>query len=153
MTATLYLSNIADAISSIIVSGVTVKDVDQLSMNWQGQANILYPNPNPPGFVSNFSMVFDSILQGAESAMTIRYALNYRFLGTAIGDAGTFTQAYAGVVSKLVLIVNAILATPAPYDGRVEMVLGAVDIGAKTDPAGNQFHGADFSLLITEMQN
>lgn len=153
MTAALFLSEIADAISSINVSGVTVKDVDELSMNWQGQANILYPNPNPPGYVSNFSMRFDSFLQGAESAMTLTYTLNYRFLGTAIGDAGTFSSAYAGVVSKLILIVNAILAVHAPYDGRVEMRLGSVDIGAKTDPAGNQFHGADFALLISEMQN
>lgn len=153
MTASLYLSSIADAISSANISGVTIKDADQLSMNWQSQSNILYPNPNPPGFVSGFAMEFDSIMQGAESPMTLTYTLNYRFLGTALGDAASFTTAYANIVTKLVLIINAFLALPAPYSGKVELTIGAVDIGAKTDPAGNQYHGADIQLNIQEMQN
>lgn len=153
MTASMFLSSITDAISSASISGVTVKDADQLAYTWQSQANILYPNPNPPGFMSGFSMNFDSVMQGADAPMTLIYTLNYRFLGTALGDAASFTNAYSGVVSKLILIINAFLALPAPYSGRVQLSIGAVDIGAKTDPAGNQYHGADIQLNIEEMQN
>lgn len=92
------------------------------------------------------------MLQGANAPIDISYSMNYRFLGTKIGDMN-FTQAYASVFTKMSAIIDAIIANPAPYSGRVEMKLGAWSIGAKEDPAGNQFHGADFELLITELQN
>lgn len=152
MTASLYLSNVCDAISNISISGVTVKDRDQIGVSYQNSPNVLIPNPNG-SFISGFTMRFDALMQGTNAPMTVGYTLNYRFLGTTIGSMETFTGAYSDVVSKLILIINAILATPAPYSGRIEMTLGDVSIGAKEDPAGNMFHGADFSLNIVEMQN
>lgn len=153
MTTSLYLSSITNAIASISVSGVTVKDVDEISPSWTGTPNILYPNPNAPGFITNFEIDFDSMLQGESAPTTLRYTLNYRFLGTAIGDMGTFTVAYSNIITKVTAIYNALIAVPAPYDGRITMTPRIVDIGAKEDPAGNQFHGADFALSIEELQN
>jgi len=153
MTAGLYLSEVCDAIAGITISGVTVKDRDQIAGSWLSLPNVLYPNPSQDGFITGFTMQFDSMLQGANAPMTLNYTLNYRFLGTAIGDLGIFTHAYSSIVDKLVLIVNAILATPAPYSGRIQMSLGAVTMGAKEDPAGNVYYGADFALLIEELQN
>jgi len=85
--------------------------------------------------------------------MTISYTLNYRFLGVQAGDLSIFPVAYSSLVDKLILIVNAIVAMYAPYSGKVEMVIGNIDIGARTDPAGNNFFGADFSINISEQQN
>lgn len=149
---TLYISDITEAISNISVAGVTVKDVDELAGSWVTKPNILYPNPNG-SFITGFNVRLDTMLQGANAPMTFGYTLNYRFLGAQVGDMATFSRAYSDVVTKLALIVNAIIATPAPYSGRIEMVLGEVSIGAKEDPAGNMYHGADFALNITEMQN
>lgn len=152
MTFALLASNIANSISALSISGVTIKDVDEVSESWILQSNILYPNVNPPGFIVGSTPNYIAMLQGANAPIDISYSMNYRFLGTKIGDMN-FTQAYASVFTKMSAIIDAIIANPAPYSGRVEMKLGAWSIGAKEDPAGNQFHGSDFELLITELQN
>jgi len=153
MTVSLYLANITNAIESISISGVTVMDKDEISPSWLGQPNVLYPNPNNDGFVTNFNIRFDSVLQGTNAPMTIGYTLNYRFLGTQVGDLSSFTLAYSNVIDKVVAIINAVIAVPAPYSGRVELIVSGVSIGAVADPAGNAYHGADLSFAITEMQN
>lgn len=153
MSVSLYLQSITNAIAAISVSGVTVKDSDEIIASWVGTPNILYPNPNDDGFITNFRIQYDSIMQGADAPMTIGYTLNYRFLGTQIGDLATFPAEYANIVAKVAVIVNALIAVPAPYSGRVELRIGGVAVGAKADPVGNMYHGADFALNITEMQN
>lgn len=153
MSVSLYLQSITNAIAAISISGVTVKDSDEIVASWAGTPNILYPNPNDDGFITNFRIQYDSIMQGADAPMTIGYTLNYRFLGTQIGDLATFPAEYANIVSKVAVIVNALITVPAPYSGRVELTIGGVTVGAKADPVGNMYHGADFALNITEMQN
>ena len=151
MTISLNLANIADAISDISVSGVTVKDKDQIVGSWLPLPNVLFPNPE--GWITDFSIFYATVMQGATAPMDISYTLNYRFLGVAVGDIGIMPVAYNALVEKWILIVNAIISTPAPYSGLVEMKLGAVSIGARDDPAGNQYFGADFALLVMEKQN
>jgi hypothetical protein len=151
MTTALFLSNIADSISNISISGVTVKDKDQIVGSWLSTPDVLYPNPD--GWITNFSIQYDTVLQGAAAPATISYSLNYRFLGVAVGDISIMPVAYSSLVEKLVLITNAIIATPSPYSGRVEMKIGNISIGSRTDPAGNNFYGADFAVLIQELQN
>jgi len=153
MTFALQLTNITNAIAALSIPGVTIKDVDELAASWVSTPNVLYPNPNEPGFITDFDLQYDSILQGAESAMTVSYTLNYVFLGTQVGDLGTFTAAYGHVVTKLVAIIDAIVSLHAPYSGAIMLKLGNVSIGPKIDPVGNQYHGAEFSMLIQEMQN
>jgi len=148
---TLYLSNIADSISQISIAGVTVKDKDQIVGDWLSTPFVLYPNPET--WISGLSIRYDTVLQGSAAPSTISYTLNYRFLSVQVGDISTFPVSYSQVVDKVILIVNAIIANDAPYSGRVEMRIGGVSVGPKTDPVGNNYFGADFSLLITEMQN
>jgi hypothetical protein len=151
MTTSLYLANIADAISNISVSGVTVKDKDQIVGDWKSIPNVLYPNPD--GWITDFSIRFDTVLQGSSAPATVFYTLNYRFLGVQIGDISVFPVSYSGLVEKIILIINAIIATPSPYSGLVEMKIGNVSLGARTDPAGNNYFGADLAFIISEMQN
>lgn len=151
MTISLNLANVADAISNISISGVTVKDKDQIVGNWTSLPNVLFPRPD--GWITGFNIRYDTVMQGATAPMTIGYTLNYRFLGVAVGDISTFPVAYSSLVDKLILIVNAIISTDAPYSGRVEMMIGGVEIGPRQDPAGNNFFGADFAVNIMEMQN
>ena len=151
MTISSLLANIADSISSISISGVTVKDMDQVVANWQSTPNVLYPNPD--GYMTGFGLDYKSFTRGASSQVDIKYTLNYRFLGTQVGNLGNMPVAYAAMISKVVLIINAMITTTAPYDGKVDLVLGSVTFGMREDPAGNQYHGADIALNITEMQN
>ena len=151
MTVSLNLANVANAISNISITGVTVKDKDEIAGAWSSTPNVLYPSPD--GWITSFSMTWDAMMQSADAPMTISYTLNYRFLGVQVGDISTFPKSYSNLVDKLILIINAIIATPAPYSGKVEMKATNVTIGPRTDPAGNNFFGADFSVQIQEMQN
>lgn len=151
MTVSMYLSSIADAISNISISGVTVRDKDQIAGSWASMANVLYPFPDD--FITGFEVQYDSILEGTAAPMTLRYTLNYRFLGVQVGDIGTWGADYSATLDKVVLIVNAMIATHAPYDGRVRMKAGGISVGQRDDPSGNQFIGADIALEIEEIQN
>lgn len=151
MTTALFLPSIADAISQISIAGITVKDKDQIVGDWKSTQNVLYPNPET--WISGFTIRYDALMQGSSAPATISYNLNYRFLSVQVGDISVFPVAYSNLVDKVALIVNAIIATPAPYSGRVEMILGDISVGPKIDPVGNNYFGADFSLQITEMQN
>jgi len=151
MTVSLNLANIADAISNISIAGVTVKDKNEMSGSWISKPNVLFPNPE--AWVTGFGMTWDAMLQNADAPMTITYTLNYRFLGVAVGDISAFPASYSALVDKLILIINAIISTPAPYSGRIEMKIGDVSIGPKADPAGNNYFGADFAVSISEQQN
>jgi hypothetical protein len=151
MTVSLNLANIADSISKISVSGVTVKDKDEISGSWLPLANVLYPQPD--GWITGFAITYDAMMQGTTAPMTISYTLNYRFLGVQVGDIAAFPVSYSALVDKLILVINAIITNPAPYSGKIEMKIGGVEIGPRQDPSGNNYFGADFSLLITEMQN
>jgi hypothetical protein len=151
MTFALFLSSIADAISHISISGVTVKDVNELSAQWISLPDVLYPNPDQ--FITNYTNEFVSVLRGDTAPVNVHYTLNYRFLHVQVGDMAAMPKSYSDLLDKVAAIINAIQAVHAPYSGRVDMVIGGISLGPRDDPAGNQYFGADIALNITEMQN
>ena len=152
MSVSLLLPDITAAIASIVISGVTIKDYDGIAANWQSTARVLYPNPE--GFITDFAPEYFTLMRGASAPMDAVYTLNYRYLDTAIGDLANLPYSYGQMIDKVMVIVAKLLETDTPYSGRVEMELKAIQsVGAKADPAGNMYHGADIALLIREMQN
>ena len=151
MTIDLNLTRIADAISKISIPGVTVRDVNELSASWASVPNVLYPNPD--GWITDFAINYQAVTRGTASPANFVYTLHYRFLGVQVGDMAAFGASYAALVEKVVLIIQAIFAVDAPYSGAMNMELGAVTLGPLTDPAGNNYFGADFALSIEEIQN
>ena len=151
MTISLLLTDITDAIAGLSISGVTIRDVDQISANWQSVPNVLYPNPE--GFISDMVLDYRSFLRGASAPVDVSYTLNYRFLNVQIGDLGNMAAQYGDMVSKLTTIINALMSEDAPYSGKVDLAVLAVSVGARADPAGNLYHGADIALRIMEQQN
>ena len=151
MTVSLLLADITDAIKDINISGVVVVDYDGIAASWQSQPHVLYPNPE--GFIADFGLVFPTVLRGASAPQDVSYTLNYRYLGSEVGDLSQMPQEYGEMMEKVVLILNALQAVDYPYSGKVKMEVIDVSVGARSDPAGNTFHGADIALRITEMQN
>lgn len=147
----LMLTDITNSIAAISVSGVTIKDVDELSGSWLGNANILFPNPD--NFISGFGIEYDALMQGSTAPMTVSYTLSYRLLSVQIGDISAFPVSYSQLVDKVASIVDAFVSVFAPYSGRVEMIVSGVSLGPRQDPAGNNFFGADIALAIREMHN
>ena len=151
MAFSLNLANIADAIAAISISGVTVKDKDQIAASWVSTPNVLYPNPD--GWVTDFRLEYQAIPRGAAAPVNVFYTLNYRFLGVQVGDMATLPVSYSDLVSKVIAIINAVVAVHAPYDGGVNLEVQGVDLGPMTDPADNQYYGADLAFSVEEIQN
>jgi hypothetical protein len=151
MTISLSLATVADSISKLSISGVTVKDLDELSASWKSLPNVLYPKPD--GWISNAKFTVDTFgSMGVEKA-TFTCNMAYRFLGTEIGNMGAFSAAYSNVITKLVLILNVILANDV-ITGAVDFrLLGISNIGPLADPAGNVFHGCDLVFTYSEFVN
>ena len=151
MAISSLLTTVTNDIESISISGVTVKDYDGIVANWQSTPNVLYPNPE--NFITNFSMEYQSFTHGANAQVNLSYTLNYRFLGTLLGNLGNFPTAYKDVVDKVVLILNAIVTNHSAASGAASIEFGNPSFGPRNDPAGNTYHGADISIDVMEMQN
>ena len=151
MAISSLLTSVTGAIDDISVSGVTIKNYDGIVSNWLSTPNVLYPSPE--SFLTGFSMEYQSFPHGATAQVNLKYTLNYRFLGTALGNMGNFPTAYADVVDKVVLIVNAIITNHSLVSGAADIELRNISFGPRDDPAGNNYHGADIAIDVTEMQN
>jgi hypothetical protein len=151
MAISSLLTTVTGAIDDLSISGVTIKNYDGIVANWASTPNVLYPNPE--NFLTNFSVDYQSFLHGASAQVNFNYTLNYRFLGTQVGNLGNFPIAYGAMVDKVILIIAAIVTNHSYADGKASVELGPVTFGAREDPAGNMYHGADIALNVTEMQN
>lgn len=150
MTFALALPTVASTIAGLTITGITIVDTNKISSSWLSQPNILYPNPINEGFITGFSIAYERYIDGTISPVQASYVLHYRFLGSQIGDLSNFSSAYGDIAAKLATIVNAIVqACGSVTDVYIE--LGEVTIGNKIDPSGNQYHGADFALNVTEV--
>jgi hypothetical protein len=153
MAFSLQLANIVDAIAAVSISGVTVKDVDQVAGSFLGQSSILYPNIDGP-FVTDFSLDYQVIGRGANAAVNVFYTLNYRYLYVQVGDIAILPKAYNDVFTKLIAVLNAFAGLSNPYSGAVIMEIAAVtDLHPLPDPVGNMFYGFNIALRVEEIQN
>ncbi len=150
-TAALFLANITNAIAALTISGVTIKDIDEVVGSWIQTPNVLYPNMDD--FVTNFAITYPTFVQDGTGPVDVDYTLNYRFLSTQVGDLATVPVQFGNIMTKAIAIANALLVVRAPYDGRILMSIGSIAVGARNDPAGNQYFGADIPLNIQEIQN
>ena len=151
MTATTYLASIVTAISDLTITGVTIKDMSEVTASWVSLPKVLYPNVDD--FVTDFDLTYPTYVQDGEGPVDIKYTLNYRYLSTQVGDMATMPVQSNLVMTEVISIINKLLTVRSPYDGRVTMAAKVASIGAKMDPAGNQYFGADIALNIEEMQN
>ena len=148
MTITVAFSTVSDSIAGLTITGVTVKDIDQIPDNADLLGPILFPQPND--FITELSVERMSFGGGGTAKMDMTYTLNYVYLHCAAGgNIGAF-GAYSGIITNLAVIVTAIL-TNDNISGPVDFEMQTVpSIGVIDDPAGNQFWGALLSFKVTE---
>ena len=149
---TLQISTICDSISNLSVSGLTIKDLNEIPEAITGRdCPVIYPKPD--GFVTNFEMVRDSFGGGPTAKMTVTYDLTYRLLGAPIGAGRGLFDSYSLMVEKVYAFIDAVLAVDT-MDGLIDIVpADATAFGPVTDPAGGMFHGADVILHVMEFVN
>lgn len=147
MTVTINLPTIAEQISRLSVEGVTILDIDAITTQY-----ILAPYtlaPRPDGWFSNLSVTVDTFGTLGTEKLTMTYNLTYRYFHTALGNQLNFAS-YSHMIDNIVNIAEVIL-TNDTVTGAIDLRLAGIsDIGPVSDPAGNQYHGCDFTLLVTE---
>ena len=148
MTITCAVETIADSIAALSITGVTVKDIDQIPDAATMLCPILIPQPN--GFMTDLDVSFESFGSNGTAKINIEYNLHYVFLYSEAGSGLNAFAPYAGLVGKIADIIEKITSNDA-ITGLVDIKLGSLgDIGIISDPAGNNYWGALFSLRVLE---
>lgn len=148
---TLSVVTIADSISKLSVTGVTIKDINEIPDSViNGDCPMVIPKPD--GFVSDFELERMAMSSGTANVWNVSYTLTYRFLHSEIGLGLGILDAYPGMVDKVCDFVDKMLVS--------DTVTGAVDLevadisafGPVSDPSGKMFHGCDISFRILEFE-
>ncbi len=148
----IQIVTIANSIAAISVSGVTIKDIDEIPEEVTSRdCPILIPRPD--GYVSGFT--YDPVTQGggATALADVNYNLRYSFLYAPLGDGRDLMDNYSGMVTKVGLIIDALIISDA-ITGVIDLQLTDVsDFGPVADPTGNMFHGCTLTVSVLEFIN
>lgn len=148
MTVTVNLVTVADSIANLSISGVNVKDIDQIPESALPVLPVLFPLPN--GFITDVNWT-RLTLGDAEAQMNLEYVLHYRYLHAVVGSGGGLLAVYSDMITNIAAILKKIFENSTLL-GAVDITLESVsDIGALPDPAGQtQYHGVNIALRVLE---
>jgi hypothetical protein len=146
----LQLEAVATAISGLTVTGLTVKDLNEIPEAFGMGGPTMFPNPD--GFITDFNV--QRVSFGMNTAkMTATYRLNYLLAYSPVGGTLKQFEAYARMVGLAIDIIDAILAL-ASLNGAVTFEIPVIgEFGIVNDPAGNARWGCGVSVSITEFVN
>jgi len=144
----LQIAAVCTAIKGLIVTGLVIRDLDEIPETTLGYGPIIFPRPD--GFVSGMTRE----RQGFGPVWEVRYTLNYRLCAAPVGAERGLFNTYPIMIALAFAFEDAILAIPngsAPFaivqdiDPRIGGAFGPV-----ADPAGALYHGCDFEIEVTE---
>lgn len=147
----LQIAAVANSIAALSVSGVTIKDVDEIPAKVDPRASIIMPLPN---FATDWTHEVDSLGTGNSRMQTMWYTLNYRLCYKRVGAGRVSTiEHYAGMVAKAALFFDAVMAIDT-FTGGVEMLpAGITNMGLVNDDSDNIFIGCDLAVRVQEFVN
>jgi hypothetical protein len=146
MSSTIDFTTVTHSIASLSISGVTVKDVHELSDALKMTDHLLVPRPD--NFITGLTVTPAEV---SKQNLDVRYTLHYQYFHCAIGGGmnGLFS-AYSGLIDKIALIIVA-FSKHETLTGAVDNLTLTIDrIGPIPDAAGNAFHGAEMSINILQ---
>lgn len=146
----LQLETICTSIAAISVTGLTIKDIDEIPETLDLAGPTLYPNPE--AFITDFVATYDSFGTGT-AKKTVTYRLNYRLSFSPVGGTLATFEAYSRMLSLAIDVMDAIMAQ-ASIGGAVladNPTIG--QSGVLTDNSNNSRWSCDLSLKITEFVN
>ena len=150
MTVAVSISTVADAIAGLSISGVTVKDIDQISVSRAVGAATLAPRPDR--FVTDLSVEAETFGSGATRSATLRYTLNYVYYHCLVGSTLDFGS-YSAMITNISAVLVALI-TNDDVTGATDNTMPTIsDIGPVSDPVGNVYHGCTVSLQIVQYIN
>jgi hypothetical protein len=143
------IATVFDSIAALVVSGVTIKDVDEIpEAVLVRHCPVMFPDPDSP--VSGLRVDPQTTGAGTNGKNNVLYTLNYVYLHTPVGEGRFIAGNISGMVAKCVLILNALIANDA--------VTGSIDIepriegefGVMSDATGAQFWGFRIAIDVLE---
>jgi hypothetical protein len=148
MTVNSQIATVAAAIAGLTISGVTMRDIDEIP----DSAALLCPLmlPQPDNFVTNLAYSRETFGSMGAAKMNTSYTLNYAYLHCEVGSGLNTYASYAGIISKLELILETIMSNDV-INGAVDIQVESIgNIGVIPDPAGVQYWGLLFSFRVLE---
>lgn len=144
----LAVLTVTDSISKLTVTGVTLKDIDEIPTVVDGRmCPIIYPEP--VDFVTNFDAQKATLGEGAGSQWDVNYDLKYTLCFSAIGS-GRGMELFSGTISTAFAFMDAIMVCN-PQAGAVLIRPGGIGTpGPVSDPSGNQFFGVSLTVHVLE---
>lgn len=149
MTA-VNLVTIANSISAITITGVTVKTLAKIPVD--GIAECPFFAPRPDNFITGISLTRESFGGSGAEKMNLVYTMHWQYYHAPIGTLLSF-QDYADMLENIEVILETLANNDAP-SGAIDMLIQDIPtIAQVADAAGNYYHGAVISLKITEFIN
>ena len=148
----LQIVTVADSISKLSVTGVTIKDLDGIPEEVSVRdCPVLFPNPD--GFITNARVIRRSAGSATDASKDVYYTLNYIFLYSPVGQGRGLFQVFPQLVTKAAAIMDTIISN--------DTITGLVDItpringeiGVVEDTAGSKFFGCMFAFDVVEFVN
>lgn len=145
----LGLATIVTSIAALSVTGLTIKDMDEIPAEVKGRKPMLIPNSD---FLSDFELITQSFGPGSTAKYDVLYTLSYRLCYKPIG-AGRPLEYFDDMVLMVGLFLDAIIAAN-PLSGSIRLVpLSVSGMGNVEDPSGFLFHGCDIGIRVMEFVN
>lgn len=144
------LASIANAVEALTISGIRVKDIDNIPVSSTVRDVFLFPKPD--GWVGGFSVTPQS--QGTTATgrrVDLRYSLTYNLcvgnIGAGRADVIDF---YDTMVADVVRVINAVTDIATLVDGVEISVSDLVSFGAVATPDGVLHPGASIVFDVLE---
>ena len=141
---------VADSISKLTVSGVTIKDLDEIQDKVLARdCPLVLPAPD---FMQVAEATRESVGTGAAAKWNFNYTLNYRLFYKPVGSERGLRDIYPTLVAKVLLFVEAVIADE--LTGAVDVTFGGITgFGVVPDPSENLFWGCDIQINVLEFIN
>jgi hypothetical protein len=149
---TLAISTITNSIAALVVTGLTIKNMDEIPTTLTGRdCPVLIPDMN--NFISGFEVNPDSFGSASVRKWTTKYTLNYLLIYAQAGIGRvTVVENYAGMVQMAYAFFDTILSTDT-ISGSVDHLVGSIKSFQVIDWGGVSFHTCNVSLDIMEFVN
>lgn len=148
MTVSINFETVTNSIAALSISGVTIKDIDEIPEDAAMLTPILFPQPS--GFITDIAPSFETLGSNGAAKMNLEYTLNYVYLHAPVGNGINAFAPYAGMITKLAAIFVAIMSNDA-ITGLVDLKLNALpNLGVVASPNEVDYWGALISLRVTE---
>ena len=148
----LSFTTVTNSIAALSVSGVTIKDIDEIPTSvLPRDCPILYPEPD--GFLSNIVYTRGTMAPGSVALSEVTYNMTYAFLYAPVGSGRSLLDVYSDMVTKVGLIIDAIISSDEQAGLEDLQFEGAVQFGAVPDPAGAMFIGTRLTFAVMEFVN